>query len=57
MTVLAHSSHWLISLSYLTPMVALLGIILVGKLRDRRAEVEEPAPPETRTPRSDEQPA
>lgn len=34
---LAHAGHWLVSLAYLAPLVFLVGVILVGKVRDRRA--------------------
>jgi len=34
---LAHAGHWLVQLAYLAPLVALVGMLLLGKLRDRRA--------------------
>ena len=34
--VLAHAGHWLVSVAYLTPLAVLVGIIVAGKLRDRR---------------------
>ena len=34
---LAHAGPWLVSLAYLAPLVFLVGVILVGKVRDRRA--------------------
>ena len=52
MIVLAHPGHWLVSLSYLAPLVFLVGVIVVGKIRDRRNDVIEPpaaeAPPASR---------
>jgi hypothetical protein len=36
--VLAHAGHWLVSLAYMLPLVFLVGIIVVGKIRDRRAD-------------------
>jgi len=35
--VLAHAGHWLVSLAYMAPLVFLVGVIVVGKIRDRRA--------------------
>jgi hypothetical protein len=35
--VLAHAGHWLVSLAYIAPLIVLVGVILVGKIRDRRA--------------------
>ena len=35
--VLAHAGHWLVSLAYIAPLVFLVGVIVVGKIRDRRA--------------------
>jgi hypothetical protein len=37
MVVFAHAGHWLLSLAYLAPLVFLVGVIAVGKIRDRRA--------------------
>jgi hypothetical protein len=36
MLILAHAGHWLVSVSYLAPLVFLVGVIGVGKLRNRR---------------------
>ena len=33
---LAHAGHWLVQLAYLAPLVALVGMLLLGKLRARR---------------------
>jgi hypothetical protein len=38
MIVFAHAGHWLVSLAYVAPLLFLIGIILVGKVRDRRGE-------------------
>jgi len=32
---LAHAGHWLVQLAYLAPLVALVGMLLLGKLRKR----------------------
>jgi hypothetical protein len=36
--VFAHAGHWLASLAYVAPLLFLVGVILVGKVRDRREE-------------------
>ena len=35
--VLAHAGHWLVSLAYIAPLIFLVGVIIFGKIRDRRA--------------------
>ena len=56
MITLAHASHWLVSLAYLMPLVALVGIVVFGKVQDRRRGhdagpgVQEPAPEATAGP-------
>jgi hypothetical protein len=40
---LAHAGHWLVSVAYMTPLVFLVGIIVAGKLRDRRRDPDEPS--------------
>lgn len=49
MTLFAHSGHWLVSVSYLAPLIFLVIVIGVGKVRDRRAGLINPpghgAPP------------
>ena len=40
--VLAHAGHWLVSLAYVAPLIVLVGVILVGKIRDRRAGSGDP---------------
>ena len=36
MIVLAHAGHWLAQLAYLAPLILLVGLLVVGRLRDRR---------------------
>jgi hypothetical protein len=43
MIVLGHAGHWLVSLAYIAPLIFLVGVILVGKLRDRRAGPGDPS--------------
>ncbi len=38
MIVFAHAGHWLVSLAYVAPLLILVGVILAGKVRDRREE-------------------
>jgi hypothetical protein len=40
--VLAHAGHWFISLAYIAPLLVLVGVILVGKVRDRRSGSGDP---------------
>lgn len=42
MIVFAHAGHWLASLAYVAPLLVLVGVILVGKVRDRRAGRSDP---------------
>ena len=42
MIVFAHAGHWLASLAYIAPLHILVGVILVGKVRDRRDERTDP---------------
>jgi hypothetical protein len=44
--VFAHAGHWLLSLAYLAPLLVLLGVVAVGKVKDRRAGVGGEPPPE-----------
>jgi hypothetical protein len=37
----AHAGHWLPQLIYLVPLAVLVGVILVGRARDRREEAHE----------------
>ena len=40
--VLAHAGHWAVSLAYMAPLVFLVGIIVAGKIRDRREHSDDP---------------
>ncbi len=42
MIVLAHAGHWLVNLAYIAPLIFLVGVILVGKIRDRRSGSADP---------------
>jgi hypothetical protein len=33
----AHAGHWLAQVAYLAPLVVLVGLLVVGRLRERRA--------------------
>ena len=33
---LAHGGHWLAQIAYLAPIVLLIGLLVAGKLRERR---------------------
>lgn len=41
MLFLAHAGHWLVQLIYLVPLAVLVGVILVGRARDRREAAHE----------------
>ena len=41
MLVLAHAGHWLVQLIYIVPLLVLVGVILVGRVRDRREAAHE----------------
>ena len=50
MLVFAHAGHWLVQLIYLIPLVVLVGVIVAGRIRDRRearadGPPQEPLPP------------
>jgi len=53
MLLLAHAGHWLVQLIYLVPVVVLVGVVLVGRARDRRRgtheQVRDGEPPAVRT--------
>ena len=40
--VLAHAGHWLVQVAYLAPLVALIVMLLVAKVRERRARGSDP---------------
>jgi hypothetical protein len=44
--VFAHAGHWLVQLVYLVPLAVLVGVIVAGRIRDRReaAAREHPQP-------------
>ena len=42
MLVFAHPSHWLVSIAYMAPLIFLVVVIAVGKVRDRRNRAAEP---------------
>ena len=48
MILFAHAGHWLVQLIYLVPLAVLVGVILAGRIRDRREaaneQVSEPGP-------------
>jgi hypothetical protein len=41
MILFAHAGHWLVQLIYLVPLAVLVGVILVGRIRDRREAANE----------------
>jgi hypothetical protein len=43
MLVLAHAGHWLAQLIYLVPLLVLVGVIVTGRVRDRRERAHEAA--------------
>jgi len=42
MLTLAHAGHWLVQALYVAPLVVLVGVIVWGRIRDRRLESEPP---------------
>ena len=51
MIVFAHAGHWAVQLIYLFPLAVLIGVILVGRAKDKReaaAEEADSAPPADR---------
>jgi hypothetical protein len=40
MTVVAHVGHWLVDLLYVAPLILMVAVLLVGKLRERRTQRE-----------------
>jgi hypothetical protein len=49
MLVVAHAGHWLVQLIYLVPLAVLVGVIVLGRIRDRREAAREQANQEERT--------
>ena len=48
MFVVAHAGHWLVQLIYLVPLAVLVGVIVAGRIRDRREAAREQANPRER---------
>jgi hypothetical protein len=42
MTTFAHAGHWLAQIAYLLPLVLLVALLVVGKVRERRERNDEP---------------
>ena len=42
MVVFAHAGHWIVGVAYMAPLIFLVGVILVGKIRDRRSGGTDP---------------
>jgi uncharacterized membrane protein YtjA (UPF0391 family) len=40
-TPLAHAGHWLVQVAYLTPLVLLVVMLVVGRLQERRRRERE----------------
>jgi len=40
--LLAHASHWLVNLLYVAPLVIVVGVLAVQKLRDSRRKPDAP---------------
>jgi hypothetical protein len=38
MTVLAHVGHWVVDLLYVAPLILMVAVLLVGRLRERRTQ-------------------
>ena len=53
MLVLAHAGHWLPQLIYLVPLLVLIGVIMAGRIRDRREAAHEGAHEQVRAERDE----
>jgi hypothetical protein len=42
MTVLAHAGHVIVDLLYALPLFIMVGLLLIGRLRERRARGKRP---------------
>ena len=42
MIVFAHAGHWLAQLAYLAPLLLVVGLLVAGRLRERRERRGEP---------------
>jgi hypothetical protein len=51
--VLAHAGHWLPQLIYLVPLMVLIGVIVTGRIRDRREAAHEAANDQVRVERDE----
>lgn len=47
--VLAHTSHWLVNVLYMTPVIIVVGFVSIQALRDRRAQAQSDAPDKKET--------
>ena len=56
MIVLAHAGHWAVQLIYLVPLFVLIGVIMAGRIRDRRERAEEQARAVDQPERTDDVP-
>jgi hypothetical protein len=43
----AHAGHWLAQLAYLAPLIILVVVLVVGRVRDRGEQPPGEPPPET----------
>jgi hypothetical protein len=43
--VIAHAGHWLVQLVYLVPLAVLVGVIVAGRIRDKREAAREQTHP------------
>jgi hypothetical protein len=50
MLVFAHAGHWLVQLIYLVPLAVLVGVIVAGRIRDRREARDGTQPQEREGP-------
>ena len=46
MLVIAHAGHWLVQLIYLVPLLVLVGVIIAGRVRDRREAAHDAVRPD-----------
>ena len=53
MLVFAHAGHWLVQLIYLVPLMVLFGVIVAGRIRDRREAAHEGANESVRADRDE----
>ena len=53
MLVIAHAGHWLPQLIYLVPLLVLIGVIMTGRIRDRREAAQEAANDQVRAERDE----